>query len=538
MIKKLLLNMGLASSLALSLVVSNACAAGFHVNGSKLQDANGNNFYPRGVSNPNIWFDSQAYAVLPNIAARHTNLVRVVWTTQGSASRLDQILSADEAQHMISMVELHDGTGSNDAVLLSNLASYWARSDVAKVLKKHERYLLINIANEWSNGSKTEAQWNADYKQPITIIRNAGLTTTIVIDNPGYAQNAKGGLYYGQDLLNHDPQHNLLFSIHMYSEWGNANDIYNAMSNYRNNNLALVIGEFGYNADNGKNNLGCTVNADLLMQYAQQFGVGYIAWSTQGNDAANAWLDLMTNWSGTTAWGNDVWYSQYGIYNTATAASVFSGGGGTPGFTLAPAETSLSVVPGKSSTDSITVGRVSGFTGNVTLAISGLPSGVTASFSPNPTAGTSVVTFTASSGATAGTSTLSVKGTSGTLAASVPLSLTVKAVATGGVACHVGYTVSNRWSGGFSGNLSIGNTGTTTLSNWTLAWTFANGQTVTQLWNGNESQSGSRVTVTSLSYNASLPAGSAYTGVGFNASWNNATNAVPTSFTLNGTACK
>ncbi len=528
--------MAVALSAALSFVLPDASAAGFHVSGSKLQDANGNNFYPRGVSNPNIWFDSQAYAVLPNIAARHTNLIRVVWTTQGSASRLDQILSADEAQHMISMVELHDGTGSNDAVLLSNLASYWARSDVAQVLKKHERYLLINIANEWSNGSKTEAQWDADYKQPITIIRNAGLTTTIVIDNPGYAQNAKGGLYYGQDLLNHDPQHNLLFSIHMYSQWGNSSDIYNAMANYRNNNLPLVIGEFGYNYNNGKNNLGCTVNADLLMQYAQQFGFGYIAWSTQGNDTANAWLDLMTNWSGTTAWGNDVWYSQYGIYNTASTASVFSGSG-TPSFTLTPAASSLSVVRGKSSTDSITVGRLGGFTGNVTLATSGLPSGVTASFTANPTAGTSVVTFTAGSAATEGTSTISIKGTSGTLAASTPLSLTVKAVKTGGAACHVGYAVSNRWQGGFSGNLSIGNTGTTALSNWTLTWTFADGQTVTQLWNGNATQSGSRVTVTSLGYNGSLPAGSTYTGVGFNGSWNNATNAVPTSFALNGTVC-
>jgi hypothetical protein len=210
----------------------------------------------------------------------------------------------------------------------------------------------------------------------------------------------------------------------------------------------------------------------------------------------------------------------------------------TPTFTLgvspAPLTWSVSVVL----PPWLTVAEAGGFSGNVTLSATGLPSGVTASFSANPTAGTSVVTFKASSTAIAGTSTITLKGTSGTLTASTPLALTVNSGATGGFACHVGYTVSSQWQGGFSGSLSIGNTGTTTLSNWTLAWTFANGQTVTQLWNGNESQSGSQVTVTSLSYNASLPAGSAYTGVGFNASWNNATNAVPTSFTLNGTACK
>ena len=48
-----------------------------------------------------------------------------------------------------------------------------------------------------------------------------------------------------------------------------------------------------------------------------------MAWSTQGNDAANAWLDLMTGWSTTTSWGNTVWYGQYGIGNTAKKASIY-----------------------------------------------------------------------------------------------------------------------------------------------------------------------------------------------------------------------
>src|SRR6202012_574000 len=40
-----------------------------------------------------------------------------------------------------------------------------------------------------------------------------------------------------------------------------------------------------------------------------------------------------------------------------------------------------------------------GFTGSVNLAVSGLPNGVTASFSPNPTTGSSTLTFTASTAA-------------------------------------------------------------------------------------------------------------------------------------------
>ena len=110
--------------------------------------------------------------------------------------------------------------------------------------------------------------------------------------------------------------------------------------------------------------------------------------------------------------------------------------------------------------------------------------------------------------------------------------------ATGGSTCHIVYTITNQWPGGFGASVTIDNTGTTALSNWTLTWTFANGQTVTQLWNGNVSQSGAKVTVTNMSYNGSIPAGGSYTGMGFNGSWNNSTNAVPASFAVNGTTCK
>ena len=58
-----------------------------------------------------------------------------------------------------------------------------------------------------------------------------------------------------------------------------------------------------------------------------------------------------------------------------------------------------------------------GFTGSVNLAVTGVPSGVTASFSPNPTTGSSMLTLTASSTATPGTTTLTITGTSGSLSA-------------------------------------------------------------------------------------------------------------------------
>jgi len=106
-----------------------------------------------------------------------------------------------------------------------------------------------------------------------------------------------------------------------------------------------------------------------------------------------------------------------------------------------------------------------------------------------------------------------------------------------GSSCRVVYTVANQWQGGFGATLSITNTGTTTINGWTLKFSFANGQTITQLWNGSYTQSGAAVTVTSVSYNETITPGTTLLSPpGFNGTWNG-TNTNPTSFTLNGVTC-
>jgi endo-1,4-beta-xylanase len=100
------------------------------------------------------------------------------------------------------------------------------------------------------------------------------------------------------------------------------------------------------------------------------------------------------------------------------------------------------------------------------------------------------------------------------------------------------YTPSWQNSNGFGAMITINNTGTVALSNWNLTWTFSNGQRITQLWNGAETQNGANVTVSNLSYNGSIPAGGSYNGIGFNGSWNGSSNSVPTNFAINGVACK
>ncbi|HVU66119.1 MAG TPA: endo-1,4-beta-xylanase [Ktedonobacteraceae bacterium] len=105
----------------------------------------------------------------------------------------------------------------------------------------------------------------------------------------------------------------------------------------------------------------------------------------------------------------------------------------------------------------------------------------------------------------------------------------------GGGSCSVHYAVTNQWPGGFGVNVTIANTGSSTINGWTLAWTFANGQTITQIWNASASQSGGSVRATNLSYDATIAPGGNIS-FGFNGAWNGS-NTSPTSFTLNGSAC-
>jgi len=95
-----------------------------------------------------------------------------------------------------------------------------------------------------------------------------------------------------------------------------------------------------------------------------------------------------------------------------------------PSFTLSNYQ-SVGVGQGSSGTSYIYVYPQNGFTGSVTFAASGLPSGVTASFSPNPTTGSSVVTLKASSTAPLGEYNMTLIGTSGTLKATTIVSVTI-----------------------------------------------------------------------------------------------------------------
>lgn len=108
-----------------------------------------------------------------------------------------------------------------------------------------------------------------------------------------------------------------------------------------------------------------------------------------------------------------------------------SGAQVSPTFTVRPSIVSGGLSQGASLTSTITITPQAGYNVNATLSVSGLPSGVTASFSPNPTNSSSVLTLTASATATPGDCFPTLIGTAGTQTASVPMEFDILAVPPG-----------------------------------------------------------------------------------------------------------
>jgi hypothetical protein len=105
-----------------------------------------------------------------------------------------------------------------------------------------------------------------------------------------------------------------------------------------------------------------------------------------------------------------------------------------------------------------------------------------------------------------------------------------------GMACKVKYTSYGQWGTGFTTNITITNTGTSTINGWTLTFTFPGNQQVVQGWNGQFSQQGAQVTIRDAGYNGTIAAGDS-TDIGFNGSYS-ISNHKPTVFFLNGQACR
>ncbi len=298
-------------------------AKGFYVDGTKLYDANGNEFIFRGINHAHTWFKGELKTAIPAIADTGANTVRVVlsngyqWNKDSLESILEIIALCKEYK-LIAVLEVHDGTGKNEASVLEGIVDYWI--EMKDALIGNEAYVILNIANEWYGDWKVD-EWAEPYTKAIPRLREAGIENLIMVDSAGWGQYPMSIAKGGTDVFNSDPLKNTMFSIHMYGTAGkNDKVIKRNIDNVRKQNLCVCIGEFGFDHSDGD------VDEAYIMEYCTEIGVGYMGWSWKGNGGGVEYLDIANEWDGSVLsadWGENLINGENGIRKTSEICSVF-----------------------------------------------------------------------------------------------------------------------------------------------------------------------------------------------------------------------
>lgn len=301
-----------------------ASTTGFYVDGTTIRDANGNEFVMRGVNHAYAWYKDTIETAIKASAELGSNTVRIVladggqWT-KTSAAEVETLIKMSLKYKVVPILELHDGTGKNSESALTAAVNYWV--EIKDLLSKYEKYVIVNIANEWM-GSWNGSSWASAYQTAIKTLRDAGIHNMLVVDAPGWGQDGPDCGSYCKSVFDADSESNTVFSIHMYGTAGkNAATIKSNIDGVIDNGVPLIIGEFGYKHSDGD------VDEEYIMQYCTEKNVGYLGWSWKGNGGGVEYLDLVNEWDGSslTEWGEILFNNEYGIKNTAKICSILEG---------------------------------------------------------------------------------------------------------------------------------------------------------------------------------------------------------------------
>jgi len=325
------------------LVAGNTQKPTFYVDGRNLKDPSGNTVILKGVNKMNVWTDQDGLSI-PEIAQTGANCLRIVWTTTLNGSptndvKLDSLISKCIQAKMVPMVEIHDATCNLSALQVA--LNYWKRPQILAIIDKYKHALLLNIANEPGDWQSTAQQFEDAYKDAITQLRNAGITVPLVIDGVDCGKNLEIIVQKSQILINHDPLHNLLFSVHTYWPMNNGATPAFITAQFEaavNANVPFIIGELSkYGAWAGNGVSVCStagmVNYEWIATECQRLGIGWLAWewgpgNSGGGDPLCTVMDMTTNntYASLTGWGLDLaTNSTYGLITAQKTTYIQNG---------------------------------------------------------------------------------------------------------------------------------------------------------------------------------------------------------------------
>lgn len=295
----------------------------FQISGTRLVDANGNEFIMRGINHSHVWYKNELENALDGIAATGANCVRIVFADgdrweRVTAADLQNVIEECAERRLVMIAEIHDATGKEDQTALDNAVSCWI--EMKDVLNAYSDRVILNIANEWLGGWDAD-KWKNGYTAAIPRLREAGITNTIMVDAAGWGQYGESIKTAGKAVFDSDPDRNTMFSIHMYGTAGkDSSTITQNLKGATDQGLCVAVGEFGWNHSDGD------VDEAFIMKYCAENSIGYIGWSWKGNSGGVEYLDIAKDWRGETLseeWGSPLVNGENGIKATSTICSIF-----------------------------------------------------------------------------------------------------------------------------------------------------------------------------------------------------------------------
>lgn len=347
--------------------------ATFLTSGSDIVDTKGNKVVLRGVNLPLLDdFDFPGGDKLADLETSGANCVRVQWYVSYPNPRphfgladLDDFLGRCKQLRILPILGLWDLTCNGDVDLVNTkLVLWWTDPAVVAVLNAHEDYLIVNLANElgvfhWSDdATRALTAFRDAYINAVASVRAAGLKVPVMIDAPDCGTSLDAFTIrldpmasVGQQLIDADPLHNIVFSAHAY--WA-GEDRAAAAHDMVAANFPLVMGEIankqaecvedatgGLCPDDGcppgtchtdechygLDGTGVNAPAPSGFQYQTfltkllELNVGWLAWSwhPDGCPARNiAEYDAAGAFTGLTPYGDDIVNNPtYGLKATA-----------------------------------------------------------------------------------------------------------------------------------------------------------------------------------------------------------------------------
>jgi chitinase/poly(3-hydroxybutyrate) depolymerase len=335
-----------------------------YTQGRFLYDATDQQIVPVGLNYPtDYWLFSGTNEKVNEVDLSGANMVRMTWFQNAIAGAshtdadLDMMLTKFATKRIFTTLMLWDGGNGcpqnpnklNDA---NGYVSWWTNPARVTLLNNHKKHIIINLVNElgfgysYNAGNPTDVaaftNWRNQYKIAITTIRNAGLHIPIMIDAPLCGGSLSLVNQAAAEIIAHDPDHNIIFSVHSY--WAETNET-SQVAIAVSNNVPVVFGEvsskqvgadnwntnpatgysecyFGIDGTNSEHTPPTGFSYKNLLPILKTNNIGWFHWEWFNDSCGGRNMTTDGNYSTLSTYGNDaVNQAVYGIKNVAVKAA-------------------------------------------------------------------------------------------------------------------------------------------------------------------------------------------------------------------------